>query len=129
MHSAAEHPSVVQAYIDSEVGASHLAGPYPIHSISNLMVSRFGVIPKHHKPGKWHLIVDLSSPEGFSVNDGIAACSMIYSSLDDAARFILLAGKGALLAKIDIANAFRIILVHPDDRHLLGMRWKNSVYV
>jgi hypothetical protein len=131
MHSAAEHPSVVQAYIDSEVGASRLAGPYPIHSISNLMVSRFGVIPKHHKPGKWRLVVDLSSPDGFSVNDGIAApdCSMIYSSLDDAARFILLAGKGALLAKIDIANAFRIIPVHPDDRHLLGMRWKNSVYV
>ena len=28
-------------------------------------------IPKKNKPGKWRLIVDLSSPDGASVNDGI----------------------------------------------------------
>ena len=34
-------------------------------------ISPFGVIPKGHTPGKWRLIVDLSSPKGGSVNDGI----------------------------------------------------------
>ena len=29
------------------------------------------MIPKNNQPGKWHLILDLSSPEGQSVNDGI----------------------------------------------------------
>ena len=33
-----------------------------------------------------------------------------------------------MMAKIDIKNAFRLLLVHPADRHLLMMRWNNSVY-
>ena len=37
----------------------------PIH------ISPIGVIPKIHQPNKWRLIVDMSSPDGFSINDGI----------------------------------------------------------
>ena len=89
------------------------------------------MIPKANKPGKWRLIVDLSYPEGQNVNDVISSAdaSMIYSSIDDAARLILDSGEGALLAKIDVASAFRIIPVHPDDRHLLGMLWKGQAYI
>ena len=36
-----------------------------------VQISKFGVIPKGHSPGKWRLIVDLSSPASHSVNDGI----------------------------------------------------------
>ncbi len=42
---------------------------------------------------------------------------------------VLTVGKGALLAKMDIKQAYRNIPVHPDDRYLLGMEWKNEVYV
>ena len=38
-------------------------------------------------------------------------------------------GPSAQLAKIDIKNAYRIILVHPDNRPLLGMSWGNHLYV
>ena len=38
-------------------------------------------------------------------------------------------GPGTLLAKIDIKSAYRIIPVHPADRHLLGMSWKGGIYV
>ena len=31
--------------------------------------------------------------------------------------------------KIDIKHAFRLLPVHPADRHLLAMRWKNQIYV
>ena len=34
-------------------------------------VSPYGVIPKKSKPNKWRLILDLSSPTGHSVNEGI----------------------------------------------------------
>lgn len=37
-------------------------------------------------------------------------------------RWCFDAGRG--LAKQDIESAYRIIPVHPDDRPLLGMRWK-----
>ena len=38
-------------------------------------------------------------------------------------------GRGALLAKLDVKSAYRLILVHPLDRPLLGIEWQGSVYV
>ena len=94
-------------------------------------ISRFGVIPKPHQPGKWRLITDLSAPEGFSVNDGVdpLLCSVAYSSVDDAVQVLRRMGKGAELAKFDLESAYRHIPVHPQDRILLGMRWKGQIYL
>jgi len=38
-------------------------------------------------------------------------------------------GPHSLLAKVDIKSAFRLIPVHPADRHLLGMQWRQQVYI
>jgi len=38
-------------------------------------------------------------------------------------------GKGALLAKIDIKSAYRLILIVPQDRVFLGLRWKETIFV
>ena len=38
-------------------------------------------------------------------------------------------GRGALLAKLDVESAYRIMPIHPDDRQLLGMQWKGVTYV
>ena len=76
-----------------------------------------------HKPNKWRLIVDLSSPNGASVNDGIdkETCSLSYTSVDAVVEKILELGRGSLLAKLDIKQAYRMIPVHPQDTLLLGM--------
>ena len=70
----------------------------------NVPCSPIGIIPKKNKPGKWRLIVNLSSPEGASVNDGIAkeSCSLSYISVDMVADRVLTVGQGALLAKMDV---------------------------
>ena len=34
-----------------------------------------------------------------------------------------------MLVKIDIHSAFRLLSVHPEDRHLLTMSWKGEVYI
>lgn len=33
------------------------------------------------------------------------------------------------MGKIDIKNAHRIIPIHPDDRYLLGMKWRDQYFV
>ncbi len=38
-------------------------------------------------------------------------------------------GRGTLLAKVDIQNAYRNIPVHPDDRWLLGMSWRGEIFI
>ncbi len=132
MLSAEQNPEVVDKYLAREREAGRVIGPLPAN-LTGVHVSRFGVIPKPHQPGRWRLIVDLSHPKGtgMSVNDGIdpALCSLAYTSTDDAARRILDLGKGAMLAKLDIASAYRIVPVHPDDRPLLGMAWRQQRFV
>ena len=71
MRAALDHAEVVDAYLAADLAAGRLAGPFDHPPIPSLQVSPFGVIPKNHQPGKWRLILDLSSPAGHSVNDGI----------------------------------------------------------
>ena len=82
-------------------------------------------------PGKWRLIVDLLSPEGRSVNEGVSKhlCSVQYVTVDDAALAAATKGQGVLLAKVDVAHAYRDIPIHPDDRWLLGMVWDDSMFI
>ena len=80
---------------------------------------------------KFLAMVDLSAPENHSVNDGISpeSCSLTYTTVECAAELIMKRGRGALLAKIDIESAYRNVPVHPEDRFLLGMRWKGLLYI
>ncbi len=79
MKSALEHPEVVSAYLAQEKLLNRMAVVHP-----DCHISPFGVIPKKVKPGHWHLIVDMSSPENASVNDGIDKdmCSTSYITTD-----------------------------------------------
>ena len=131
MLSALEHPDVVDEYIAEECRRVLVLGPLKQLPTASLIVSRFGVIPKRGRENKWRLIVDLSFPEGHSVNDGIdpQSCSLSYVTVDDIAARVRALGRGSLIAKCDIKHAYRQVPVHPQDRILLGMQWKNQFYV
>ena len=68
MPSASLQPSVIDDYLSTELAKGRVAGPFSFPPLPHLHISRFGVIP--HQPGKWRLILDLSSHDGHSVNDG-----------------------------------------------------------
>ena len=126
MTSAHLNPDPVDSYLAEEISAGRIVSmPKPIHPSPPIHISRFGVIPKRNKPGKWRLILDLSAPSGMSVNDGISteASSLHYASVDDAAQIILASGPQVWLAKLDIERAYRNVPIHVQDRHLLGMEW------
>ena len=127
MPSAEAHAAVVEEYLQRELGAGRLIGPLPA---TGLHVNRFGVIPKGHTPRKWRLITDLSFPPGRSVNDGIdpERCSMSYITVDVVAKKLASLGPGALMAKVDVEAAYRLIPVHPKDRHLLAVQWKGATF-
>ena len=123
---------VVTEYLEMELRSNRLVKLSKSEATAiDVHCSPIGVIPKKNKPGKWRLIVDLSSPEGASVNDGVdkEMCSLSYTSVDVIAKKVAALGKGALIAKMDIKQAYRMAPVHPEDRILLGMQWENSVFV
>ena len=95
------------------------------------MISKFGVIPKKRQVDWWHLILDLSSPEETSVNDGISVelSSVKYLHFDLAAKLITESGVDASLSKIDIKDAYGIVPVNPDDWMPLGMKWQGQYFM
>ncbi|KAK3734847.1 hypothetical protein QZH41_011755 [Actinostola sp. cb2023] len=129
--SASSNPQVIDSYIDNEVRLGRVAGPFATPPLPHLQVSSFGVIPKRGQPGKWRLIVDLSSPRGLSVNDGIDRdeFTLQYIRVDQIIQMVSDLGRGALMAKFDVESAYRNVAVHPSDRYLLGMKWKGNYFV
>ena len=73
--------------------------------MTGIQCSPFGMIPKG-KPGRWRLILNLSAPDGASVNNGIPKdlCSLGYVSVDGLVRETLRLGKGAEMAKVDVSQ-------------------------
>lgn len=128
LKSAEENPDPVHQYLQAEDRDQRILGPFPTQTLRWVHISLFGVIPKRHKPGKWRLILDQSSPDRASVNTGIRKdlCSLQYTTFDEAATILAKLGPGSSLAKIE---AFRNIPVHPADRPVLRMHWDGKVYL
>ena len=129
MPSADEHAEAIEEYIRKEVAAGRIIGPLGEESTRGVHINRLGAVPKG--TGRWRVITDLSFPPGASVNDGVDStlCSLRYTSVDRVASAACRLGRGAMLAKLDIKSAYRLLPVHPDDRPLLGLQWRGSSYM
>ena len=68
--------------------------------------------------------MDLSHTQGFSVNDGIdpTTCLLSYINVNTVVQSVASLGTGALVEKVDIESAYRLILVSPDDCPLLAVK-------
>ena len=128
--SAMEHPDAVIKFIEAELAECRIsqitAGE--LSATRGIHLSPLGAI---RRPNRWRLIMDLSAPRGCSVNDGISKDSSTchYASVDQPASQIYSWGKGTLMAKMDIKQAYRNIPIAPEDRHLLGFRWNQITYI
>ena len=124
--SAHAHPDIITDALAKECLAGRLAGPY---DTPPLPCSGLGVVPK--KDGGWRTICDLSSPAGSSINDFIdpTSFSLHYCTIDPAAAILNTLGPGALMGKMDLKNAFRLLPVRRLDWHLLGIFWHNHWYL
>ena len=125
--SAHAHSQEMSEKIKAEVDEGRLIAT---RDSSGVHISPLGLIPKSGDNTKWRLIMDLSSPAGRSVNDGIdgAFCSLKYAALDQATLFLQALGKNSSLAKLDLKSAYRMVPIHKDDQALLGLRWQGTVY-
>ena len=131
MPSTGLRPEAISSYIEGEQAKGRMLGPFPPAWRQHLHVNRFGLIPKGHNTGKFRLITDLSFPRGRSVNDGISSelTSLSYISVDNVGEIVASMGAGALLAKMDIESAYRLVPVHPQDRILQAVEWEGHIFV
>ena len=87
--SARSDPAAVTRAISKEVQRGHTAGPFHIMPFPLLHCSPLGAVPK--KDGTYRIILDLSSPRGSAIDEGISpeTYSVRYSSFDDAVNMVL----------------------------------------
>ncbi len=69
MYEGSQHREIISKYLQVEESAGRIHKVK--EGVDKVQCSPFGVIPKKGKPGKWRLIMNLSAPDGASVNDGI----------------------------------------------------------
>lgn len=121
--------SILHQQISKELQLNHIAGPFEHPPFPNLQVSPLGLVPKK-TPGEFRLIHHLSFPEGSSINHHIPQqfCTVQYQSIDTAISIIQQLGKGTLLAKTDLENAYKQIPIHPSDFELLGFMIDKKYY-
>ena len=74
--------------------------------------------------------MDLSSAAGANIIDGVSAewSFVSYVSIDHLSSLIISTGKGAVLVKADIKEAYRMLSIHREDQALLGVCWERIIY-
>ena len=114
--------SIVREKIQEELLLGRIAGPFNDPPFKPMFISPLSLIPKRDQPGKYRIIHNLSFPPGHSVNDGIPHkySAVQYQNLLEAVSLIKQRGRGCLIAKADIMDAYRNIPIHPSSYPLLG---------
>lgn len=129
LRSAEEQPEVLADKLFKEWSEGRIVGPFIVPPFVDFISSPLGVVPKK-KLGEYRIIHHLSFPRGSSVNDHIPTerASVHYATIGDAISMIKSIGHACYMAKTDIKSAFRIMPIHPEDYHLLGMTFNNSYF-
>ena len=119
--SATAHPQDITHYIVTELSHQAMLGPFAGPPTNNAHYSPLMTRPK--KDSKFRrVIIDLSWPRGFSVNDAISRKEYVDGPLtislpthDDMERAIVRAGRGSFMYKTDLARGYRQLRVDPID--------------
>lgn len=128
--SAYIYHDVVDEKLKNETFLGRVAGPFDTPPFINFKSSPLAVREKAEK-GKYRLLHNLSFPYNHqSVNANIPkeSCHVQYATIKDAIQVIQTYGTSTFMAKTDIADAFRIIPLHPSQYHLTGFYWKGYWY-
>lgn len=95
-------------------------GHYRIVNEKPNIISALGAIPKKSS-SRVRLIHDASRPRGEALNDCTTTDHFKYQSISDATEFIT---PNCFFAKVDLANAYRSVKVHPSNFKATGLKWR-----
>ena len=118
--SAKQNKVVLNEAISKEISRGHTSGPFINPPLNNLHCSPIGSVVKKGKTCR--LIMDLSQPRGYSINENISKddYSVQYTHFDAATALVREAGSLCLLSKADVKHAFRLLPIKPSVGILLG---------
>jgi len=128
-HSVTNNPNIVSNKLNEELSKDRIEGPFLSPPLEHLKISPLALREKKNSLN-FRLLHNLSFPyDDTSVNRNIPTdyCTVKYSSISSAVKLIQNT-PNCYLAKTDIADAFRLIPLHPTQYHLTGFMFQNKYY-
>ena len=132
--SATRYPDQVSSYLDKEKSLGAKLGPLSSPPCDHFHCSPLLTRPKDGD--KCRVILNLSYPKGNSINDHVDKQHfdhnkfiLKFPTIDDIANETISIGKDTLLAKIDVAHAFRKLRVDPDNALKFGIKWQDQCFL
>ena len=133
--SALQHREHIDHYIRVELGFGALAGPFDGPPVAYFHRSPLMTRVKRDSDHR-RVIMDLSWPDGYSINDGVDAAEYLdgpgrvkLPTSDYMVDRLLLLGEGAFMYKSDLARGYRQLRVDPWDWPLLGFCHEGKYYM
>ena len=129
--SAIQYREHVDMYLSDEIGHQAIAGPYDQPPYGDAT----HISPFMSDSEKRRVIIHLSWPVGASINHFTrpniylnTAYKLQYPIVDDITAYLRELGPKALIYKIDLSRAFRLLPIDPSDYNLLCLKWGNRCY-
>ncbi len=126
MRSAELFPEAVEDYLKVETALGRMEGPFEVCPRNVKRVVSMGSVTKD---SDGRVILDYSSPEGLSVNDGVKGMECALEHFDVGMSMLSGLPAGTKMIKVDVKAAFRLIPVREEDRPLLDMEWRGKYYI
>ena len=125
----------LKKYMETELQNNGIIGPFKDNPFGGkARISPIDAIPKKDTDDK-HVILNLSHPDGRSVNDAIdkdtylgQPTNLTYPTVDDLSDVIMSLGVGVALFKTDLRKYFRQVCYDPGCIHLMGFRINKQFY-
>ena len=105
----------------------HILGPFFQRPLKHLHTSGLGAPKKKRQVASDPSLV---STEGLSINNFISKedSAIHYSTIDDAVALHSRFGKGAMIARVGLKSAFKMVPIQASEWELLGMYWQGQNY-
>ena len=134
--SALRNQGAVEGFLEKEVRLGAMMGPFKAQPFVNWARANPLMTRPKRESSELRVILDLSFPQGSSVNTGIPGgvldgqqFKLRLPTPADLAHKIVKHGRGCLLYKVDLSRAYRQLRSCPRDWPFLMVSWQGRPYV
>jgi hypothetical protein len=106
-----------------------VAGPFCNPPVSEFRANSILAITQANKT---RICINVSLPEGKSLNDNVDSLALEKITMSSAKNFgfsVIKCGKDSIFAKTDIVDAYKNVPAKIEDLHLQGFRWENKFFL
>ena len=133
--SSRRQPLAVEKFLQKEVSLGGIMGPFVVSPFAWVRINPLMARPKKDSDQQ-RIILDLSFPEGESVNSAIPRVLFEGSPFKlhlptplELAELIVKKGANCFLYKVDLSRAYRQLPIDPFDWPLLGIAWDSKIFI